>query len=144
MGASASAITTRSRRAGLAAADRSERGEERALRACRRLPWWCLGATRTRHHSQLDRWGIDIVIETVDLGRIVLQVKSSEHRAAEFREYGKRLALRYRIHTIVIDDSLCDAEVYGRILGVCIVAREEAEAAGLTCDDARLCRKEAA
>lgn len=144
MGASASSITTRSSRANRAAADRSERGEERALRACRRLPWWCLGATRTPHRSQLDRWGIDLVVETVDLGRIMIQVKSSEHRAAEFREYGKRLALRYRIHTIVVDDSLCDAEVYGRILGVCIVAREEAIAAGLTCDDARLCRKEAA
>ena len=91
MGASASSITTRSRRAGLAAFDRSERGEERALRARRRLPWWCLGATRTRHHSQLDRWGIDIVIETVDLGRIaagrpIEAVPGGEKRVNEFVE----------------------------------------------------------
>ena len=52
--------------------------------------------------------------------------------------------VRQQAQAIVIDDSLCDAEVYGRILGVCIVAREEAITAGLTCDDARLCRKEAA
>lgn len=145
MGAAALSLSTRSARAGRASLERGLRHEDRALKAALRLPsWWLLAAWRTPHGSQLDRWGIDLVIDTVDLGRIMLQIKSNERDAARFRAHGRTLDLRHRIHTIVINDSLCDAEVFGRVLGACIKAREEALAAGLTCDDARLCRKEAA
>ena len=145
MGASALSLATRSARSGKAGIERGRRHEERALKAALRLPsWWLLGAWRTRNGSQLDRWGIDIVVDTVDLGRIMLQIKSNERDADRFRAHGRTLELRHRIHTIVINDSLCDAEVFGRVLGACIKAREEDLAAGLTCDDARLCRLEAA
>ncbi len=138
------ALTGLSSRAGRLASLRGEQSEQRALKAARRIPgWWFLSAWRPRRNSKLDRLGWDVVIETVDLGRIVLQVKGSEEAAARFVAHGRELQLRAPIHTIVVNDSVSDAALFGVILGTCIRAREEALAAGLTADDARLCRRAA-
>lgn len=144
MGASALAVTASTSRGRRAASVLGDLNERRVLRAARRIPaWWFLGAWRTRHGSLLDRLGWDIVIEAEDLGRIVLQVKSSERRAAAFVERGKGLRLRAPIHTIVVTRHTSDAEIFGLVLGTCIRAREEALAAGLTADDPRLCARTA-
>lgn len=138
MGLSALRLATSSRKGLRAAAARGDLAERRVLAAARRIPsWWLLEARRATVAE--DCLGYDVIVEMADLGRAILQVKSSAAAAHAFVEYGKTLRLRARIHVVVVEPGDCDAVVFGRVLGTVIKAREEALAAGVTADDPRLC-----
>lgn len=144
MGASALAIVTPSARRMRAAVCLGDVNEARVLKAARRIDaWWFISARRTRHGSPQDRLGWDVVIETRDVGRIILQVKSTERAAREFSAYGRRLRLVAPIYVVVADRDATPEVLFGRVLGTCIRAREAALEAGLTADDPRLCRRAA-
>lgn len=131
MGASCLALATRSARRGRAGVQLGMLNEQRALKAAQRLPaWWFLSARLTKHGSVEDRLGVDLVIETLHRGTIRIQVKSSAERARRFRAHGRTLALRWRIHTLVVTELMTPEEVLGHVFGVCILAIEEADRAG--------------
>jgi hypothetical protein len=105
---------------------RGARAEARVVAALRRAtrPWWILDARRA--HASEDRTGIDVVVETSDLGKLFLQVKSSECGAAKWRRrhrHDTRL-----IGVVVVRPTDNDPTIYGRALGVLILLRERAEA----------------
>jgi hypothetical protein len=144
MGLASVRLSMGSRAASRAGNTRGSVAEQRAFTACRRLAslWWFLDAKKGTPAQ--DKIGWDVIVHTRDVGRIILQVKSSQRNADEFIARGKTFRLIAPIHVIVIERGDCDATVFGKVLGACIVAREQALAAGLTADDPRLCCKEAA
>ena len=118
--------------------------EERVAEAIvpERMPWWFLG-TRPSTPDE-DRAGIDRVVYTRHVGRILLQVKSSRAGRVKFDEHLRRWGASHRIHVVVARPDMDLATVLGRVLAACVIAIEEAEAARMLADDVRLCRLEAA
>lgn len=78
--------------------------------------------------------------------RCYMQVKSSDYYAGKYERKTERRGRVYRIHVVVVRPNMDPAVVLGRVLAACIVAREEALAAGCVADDRRLyeLRQEAA
>jgi hypothetical protein len=87
-----------------------------------------------------DRIGWDFIVYTRDVGRIIFQVKSSRAGALEFLERGSHMRLVAPIWVVVVRPRDEPEVVFGKVLGACILAREEAMATGLRADDRRLCR----
>jgi hypothetical protein len=105
---------------------RGERAEARVVAELRRVtrPWWLLDVRRA--HASEDRTGIDVVVETSDVGRLYLQVKSSKCGAAKWsrrHRYDTRL-----IAVIVVRPLDGPSTIYGRALGALILLRERAQA----------------
>lgn len=115
--------------------------EELVLQAAHHLQsmvWWCNGVRKATRRE--DSLGVDILIHTIDCGTIRIQVKSSERRAIEFEEYGRTLPrLYWRIHVLVVSMESSYEVVLGRLMALCILAREEALLNNTVADDAHLC-----
>ena len=110
------------------------------------MPWWFLRARRaTPAEDEIAKF--DFAVATRDVGRILLQVKSSRCGAEKHerrQRYGSPL---YRIHAVIVRPDMASAVVLGRVLAACVVAREEAAAGRCLADHRSLCapaRKEAA
>lgn len=144
MGASVNALVGRG--PGRTAHDRGELAEHRVHCAALRLSewWWFVSAERVEQFSARDKIGWDIIVHTVDAGRVILQVKSSEREAEKFIRHGRTLRLVAPIHVIVARPEDDDATLFGRVLGTCLRARLEALELGLTADDPRVLKARAA
>lgn len=144
MGASANALVGRG--TGRAAQERGELAEHRVFRATLRMRewWWFLSAERVPSWSARDKIGWDIIVQTRDAGRVILQVKSSKREAKKFIRHGRQLRLIAPIHVIVARPEDDDATLFGRVLGTCLKARLDAIEAGLTADDPQLIYRRAA
>lgn len=97
-----------------------------------RLPWllWTRHATPEEDREE----GFDFVVYTRDVGRILLQIKSSEHGRIGWEEETRRYGRRYRIHVVLVRPYNPPEVILGRILAACILAREEALAARCVAD----------
>lgn len=118
---------------------RGQISEERVAEVCtaEAMPYWWFLWSRKASRPE-DRQGIDWIVYTRDVGRILLQVKSSRAGEADFHRHSERFGRLYRIHVVVVKPDMDREVVFGRVLGTLIRAREEALAAGLTADDPRL------
>jgi hypothetical protein len=103
------------------------------------LPWWFLRARRaTTAEDEIAKF--DFAVYTRDVGRILLQVKSSRCGAEKHenrQRYGRPL---YRIHVVIARPEMATEVVLGRVLAACVIAREEAFAGRCTADHVKLCR----
>lgn len=106
------------------------------------MPWWFLRARFSTEHEDAYE-GFDLVIYTRDVGRILLQVKSSEHGRIKWEEESRIFGRPYRIHCVVVRPHTPPEVVLGRVLAACVTAREEAKAARCCADHRGLCRTEA-
>lgn len=103
-----------------------ERGRANERHVCLVLqrksrPWWIKNVRMST--SDEDRLGIDVVVETFDMGDIFLQVKSSLRRAAEFKEKPRRID----VEVVVVGRSDDANSLYGKALGALILLRERSE-----------------
>jgi hypothetical protein len=127
-------LSIKERQARAEALGRATEARVRAAFDLEPWPWWFCGVRHGSVHEDRKR-GIDFVIYTRHVGRIMVQAKSSIYHARKFEAHrGKR----HRIHTIVARPNTDLHVVRGRLLWICIKAIEEAEAAGLRADDVEL------
>lgn len=118
---------------------RGEVAEDRVfdLLTPERMPWWFIAARWSTEEE--DRVGIDVVIYTRDVGRVLLQVKAGRTGASKFLRNGeRRRGRRPRIHVLVAPPAEDIGIVFAALLGTLIRAREEAMAARTVADDPRL------
>lgn len=114
--------------------------EERFLAAAEQLAAFDWFESVRQTSAAEDRIGWDFIVTTRDVGRIIFQVKSSVAYALEFLERGRHMRLVAPIWVVVVRPRDELAVVVGKVLGACILAREEALATGLRADDRRLTR----
>ena len=124
----------------------SERVVESALpRLAETCPWYIGFRRATQAEDEIAKF--DFAIYTSDVGRILLQVKSSRCGANKhdlYQRYGRPL---YRVHVVIVRPGMDQDRVLGRVLAACILAREEAIAGRCVADHRSLCaawRKETA
>ncbi len=90
-----------------------------------RSPWWLVDVRRATPSE--DRSGVDVVVQTADLGVVYIQVKSSSQQARIWRH-------RYRhdrrpIGLVVVPKDQDERVIYGRAIGALILLRERLSAA---------------
>lgn len=117
----------------------SESAVEKALpRLVETCPWYLGHRRATQAEDEIAKF--DFVIHTSDVGRILLQVKSSRCGAGKhdaWQRYGRPL---YRVHAVIVRPDMEPERVLGRVLAACIRAREEAIVGRCVADHVKLCR----
>lgn len=117
----------------------SEAAVESALpRLAETCPWYLGFRRATRAEDEIAKF--DFAIYTSDVGRILLQVKSSRcgaNKHDRHQRYGRPL---YRVHAVTVRPDMEPERVLGRVLAACIRAREEAIAGRCVADHVKLCR----
>ncbi len=104
------------------AREKGDANEDRVRAALMRprRPWWLIEARRASGAE--DHRGIDVVVETVDRGRLRLQVKSSPRGAEKWRRT-HREEIGY-VGMVIVNEGDCANTIYGKALGALILLRE--------------------
>lgn len=89
------------------------------------MPAWFLWARHATSHEDREL-GFDLVVHTRDVGRILLNVKASKAGVAEFEARARWVNYPYHVHAVRVRPDTPREVVLGRVLAVCILAREEA------------------
>lgn len=99
------------------------------------MPPWFLHA-RHATRAEDDIAGFDWAVYTRDVGRILLQVKSSKCGRDNFELHARHLRPHpmFRVHVVIVRPDMPLAEAQRRVIATCDGAREEASAARACAD----------